>query len=356
MTPIHAPTSDAILGQRTEIAVALVQREFARHPELEQRYGKSGRDKSLQDAGYHLSFLAQALALNNQAVFIDYVAWAKVVLGQRKVSASDLAFHLECLAEVLQERLPAEPAAVAADFVNAAVRALPAMPEDLPTFLDGSAPLSLLAHQYLEALRRGERHVASRLVLDAVAAGTPVKELYLHVFQPGQYEIGRLWQTNRITVAQEHYCTAATQLNMSQHYPHIVATAKNGRTLVATCVAGDLHELGVRMVADFFEMDGWNTFYLGANTPHASVIATIVDRQAEVLAISATISYHVEAVRELIRAVRQHPAAGQVTILAGGYPFNRDPDLWQSVGADGSAPDAERAITLAKQIVTASKG
>ena len=74
--------------------------------------------------------------------------------------------------------------------------------------------------------------------------------------------------------------------------------------------------------------------------------------QADVLAVSATISFHVEAVRDLIRAVRQHPVAGRVTILAGGYPYNHDPDLWRKVGADGFAPDAQQAITLADQIVT----
>jgi methanogenic corrinoid protein MtbC1 len=229
---------------------------------------------------------------------------------------------------------------------------MPSMPVDLPTFLDGNAPLSPLAHQYFRALRRGERQLASRMVLDAVAAGTPVKEIYLHVFQTAQYEIGRLWQTNDITVAEEHYCTAATQLIMSQLYPHIFATAKIGRTMVATSVAGDLHELGVRMVADFFEMDGWDTFYLGANTPHASVIATVVERQASVLAISATITFHVEAVRALIAAVRKDPDAGGVRILVGGYPFNRNPDLWRNVGGDGYAPDAQEAILLADQLVT----
>lgn len=76
-----------------------------------------------------------------------------------------------------------------------------------------------------------------------MAAGTPVKEIHLHVFQPAQYEVGRLWQMNRITVAQEHYCTAATQLIMSQLYPHIFASVKNGCTLGATCVGGDLHEV-----------------------------------------------------------------------------------------------------------------
>jgi methanogenic corrinoid protein MtbC1 len=348
---ISQSASEALLGQRTELAADLVNREFARHPELVQRYGRIGREKSLQDAGYHLSFLAQALALDNQALFIDYIAWVKVKLAQRKVLAGDLAFHLECLAEVLRDRLPAESGALAAEFVTAAVEAMPGMPEEIPTFLHEGEPLSSLAHQYLESLRRGERHLASRLVLDAVAGGTPVKEIYLHVFQPVQHEIGRLWQTNRISVAQEHYCSAATQLVMSQLYSHIFASEKNGRTLVATCVAGDLHEIGVRMVADFFEMDGWSTFYLGANTPHAGVIASIAEQHADVLAVSATISYHAEAVRELIRVVRLHPAAARVKILVGGYPFGKDPDLWRKVGADGSAPDAQQAIALANQMV-----
>lgn len=186
-----------------------------------------------------------------------------------------------------------------------------------------------------------------------IAAALVEREFARHPESVGRYgRIGRLWQTNRISVAQEHYCSATTQLIMSQLYPHIFATAKKGRTLVATCVAGDLHEIGVRMVADFFEMDGWKTFYLGANTPHAGVIATLVERKADVLAVSATMPFHVEAVRDLIRAVRQHPTVGKVTIVTGGHPFNHDPDLWRKLGADGSAPDAQRAIALVEKICT----
>jgi signal transduction histidine kinase/methanogenic corrinoid protein MtbC1 len=318
MKPPHVLASEEILARKTAIATALMTQKFARHPELVQNCEPVGREKLLEDAGYDLSFLAQALALSNVQVFIDYVAWVKVMLCQRKVLASELVFHLECLAGELKAQLPAESGAAAAGFVEAAVRAMPAMPEDLPTFLRAGAPLSPLAHQYFDALHRGERHIASRLVLDAVAAGTPVKEIYLQVFQPAQHELGRLWQTNRISVAQEHYCTAATQLIMSQLYPHIFASVKTGRTMVATCVAGDLHEIGVRMVTDFFELEGWNTFYLGSSTPHGSVIAAVNERRADVLAVSATISYHVEAVRELIQAVRRDTSAGRVRILAGG--------------------------------------
>jgi len=344
MTSLNQQVSDALHHQRAELAARLVEREFTQHPELGQRYGPLGREKSLQDAHYHLSFLAQALALDSQGLFTDYVAWAKVMLAQRRVLATDLAFHLGCLAEVLEENLPAESGPLAAGFVRAAVDAMPAMPENLPTFLHEGEPLSPLAHQYFEALHRGDRRLASRLVLDAVAGGTPVRDIYLHVFEPAQHEIGRLWQTNRISVAEEHYCTAATQLVMSQLYRQIFAVEKKSATVVATCVAGDIHELGVRMVADFFEMDGWNTFYLGASTPHTSVISTVIERRAAVLAISATIAYHVDAVRELIQAVRQQPACAGVKILTGGFPFTRNPDLWRQIGADGSAANAQAAV------------
>ena len=107
------------------------------------------------------------------------------------------------------------------------------------------------------------------------------------------------------------------------------------------------------MVADFFEMDGWNTFYVGANVPHSSVIASVAEQRADVLAVSATISFHVEAVRDLIGAVRRSPVAG-VKILVGGRPFNQAPDLWQHVGADGAAPNAQAAIILSNQLVRKS--
>jgi len=243
--------------------------------------------------------------------------------------------------------LTSDTGALAVEYLSAGLEPLQSFPVDLPTCLPGDALHARLASEYLAALLKGERHVASKLVLDAAAAGTPVREIYLHVFQTAQYEVGRLWQTNQITVAQEHYCTAATQLIMSQLYPYVFASDKTEGTLVATCVAGNLHEIGIRMVTDFFEMDGWNTYFLGASTPAQAVVDAVVQHQAQVLAISATISGHLPAVDELIRRVRAQPACRDVKILVGGYPFQVAPDLWERIGADGTAANAHDAIALA---------
>jgi len=187
--------------------------------------------------------------------------------------------------------------------------------------------------------------------MDAVQGGTQVRDIYLHVFQQGQYEIGRLWQSNQISVAQEHLCTAATQLIMSQLYPLIFGTDRKNRRVVAACIGGDLHEIGVRMVADFFEMDGWDTFYLGADVPSSSIVQTVIDRQAHALAVSATLLNHVGSVTNLIAAVRSNSTCSELIILVGGHPFNVAPDLWSEVGADGYAADAVQAIYLANKLL-----
>lgn len=333
------------------LADAITARHYELQPDLAARYGEAGRAKCLQDAHYHLAYLSEAIRVSLPSLFADYIAWAKVMLETRGVPANDLARNLEVMRDTLREKLPAKLSAVAARYVESGIDRLPELPSSLPSLLRPDELLSNLAKEYLDALLRGERHIASRLIMDSVENGTNVKEIYLHVFQPAQHEIGRLWQMNQISVAQEHYCTAATQLIMSQLYPYIFATEKNGRTLVATCVAGDLHEIGVRMVSDFFEMEGWDTFYLGANAPTPSILQTLIEHKADVLAASTTITSHVRALAELIAAVRASDACRDVKVLVGGYPFNVAPELWRQIGADACAHDALESVAIANRLV-----
>ena len=346
----------AVTAARAALAEAVTDRHYELHPEIARRFGPAGREKCLQDAHYHLSYLAESLGSALPSLFADYVAWAKVMLEARGVPAADLARNLGVMRDVLRARLPGPAGEEAARYVEAAAARLPGVAPDLPAFVEDGGPHAGLARGYLEALLAGRRHEASRLVLEAAEAGVGVREIYLHVFQRTQREVGRLWQLNLLSVAQEHYCTAATQLIMSQLYPRVFSAERNGRTLVATCVAGDLHEIGLRMVADFFEMEGWDTFYVGANAPAASVVQAVAERGADVLAVSATITSHVRALRELVAAVRASGECRGVKILAGGYPFNVAPGLWREVGADASASDAEGAVGAAARLVSGGEG
>ena len=352
MQELQQEISRFIDGRSQALAEAMTARQYELMPELATRYGEPGRAKCLQDALYHLSYLSQSIAAERPALFADYVAWAKIMLAGRGIPAEDLAANLACMRAALEQVLPGHMAALACAYVEAGETNLPQLASTAASFIVDGAPLSDLARAYVNALLAGDRQRASQLILDAVASGVSVRDIYLQVFQPSQYEIGRLWQMNLVNVAQEHYCTAATQLVMSQLYPHIFASQKKGRRLVATCVGGDLHEIGVRMVSDLFEMDGWDTFYLGANVPASSIIQTLAAQRADVLAVSTTISTYVRDVTKLIGAVRQAKAVAGVKILVGGYPFNVATDLWQQVGADGYAGDAVEAVVVANRMMS----
>jgi nitrogen-specific signal transduction histidine kinase len=50
------------------------------------------------------------------------------------------------------------------------------------------------------------------------------------------------------------------------------------------------------LVADFFEMAGWDNHFLGANMQIESIIKTVAERQANVLALSITMTFHIDKV------------------------------------------------------------
>ncbi|NUQ36819.1 MAG: cobalamin B12-binding domain-containing protein [Caldilineales bacterium] len=349
MTTSPLSPAAAIRQQIDVLATAIVTRQYARQAQVWQPYGAPGQSKSVRDARYHLEYLAEALDADAPELFTTYLAWVKVLFAGLGFSDTVLPITLECTRQVLHERLPADASRAAVALVDSGQRSLAQAPVETASLLSGDRALDHLARSYLQALLAGDRHTATRLIMQAVEEGASIPDLYLQVFQRSQREIGRLWHNNQINVAQEHYCTAATQLIISLLYPRIFTPTPKSHSLVLTCVGGELHELGARMVADLLELAGWDTHFLGANTPTASVLSILAERQAALLGISATMTFHVPLVRELVQETRR--SGLDVRILVGGYPFNLAPQLWRSVGADGYAADAQEAVAVAARLI-----
>ncbi len=349
METTYKQASSFITANRSALAIAIVDYHYSLNPGFWEKFGEAGRLKSLRDEEYHLAYLAEAVATADLSLFLEYLQWCKVFFTGLRFPEEAIRVTFECMRKLLQEQLPVELSPIVTEYLDTGLTHLAHMPAALPSFIPDDAPLVDMSRLYLGALLRGDRAEASRLILHAIEHGTAIKDIYLHIFQSSQLEIGRLWQTNQISVAQEHYCTAATQMIMSQLYPYLFSNKKNGRKMVVACVGEELHEIGARIVADFFELDGWDTYFLGANVPTDSILRTLAERNANLLAISATITPHVRSVSALIERVRANQGS-PVKIMVGGYPFNVMPTLWQHVGADGYARNAEEAIMVGNQL------
>jgi len=273
------------------------------------------------------------------------VDWARSVYAARNMSDDCLEEQLTSLRSALRDELP--EAASSADTNLSAAFARLATP---PIELTCTVASNTLAARYLERLLAYDRDGAMTVVGAALDEGTSVRDVYLEVIQAVQHEIGRLWQLNRITVAQEHYCTAVSQLVLARLYPRIMH-GSGGPRMVSTCARHELHEFGARMVADFFEMDGWDTTYLGANAPPDGVVHLLRERRAALLAISVTMSSHLHDALFLIEKVRSAADLRHVKILVGGRPFSIGGNLWQRLGADGCAVDAQEAVFKARGLL-----
>lgn len=338
----------------TAVANWSVARQAELDPGLERRYGARWREEWIGHVASQVHLLAQAIAVRRPKLFTDSVQWEHAAFRARGVHDSDLLVSLRCMREVIRSELPEPVAGTASEYVGQAIERIEAArpAEAEPTAVEGPQPRLTL--KYLEAVLDGCRADAEKVILGAVGKVLSVRNAYEHVLEPAQIELGRMWHAGEITVADEHFASAITQSIMSLLRSRFPERERNGRLVVAATVGGELHEIGVRMVADFFEMDGWDVIYLGANTPSNDIVSVIRDRRADLLAVSASTLLNVSAVGELIEQVRKDESCAKTKVLVGGLPFRSVPDLWSELGADACAASATEAIELGNSLVGGS--
>jgi methanogenic corrinoid protein MtbC1 len=210
--------------------------------------------------------------------------------------------------------------------------------------------VSALQQRYLAAQLRGDRREALRLLVDeGLLQGIALQDIHLKVIQPAQYEIGRLWQENRISVAQEHLATAISQLALSHLYRHLPRDPSNGKVVMLSCVSGELHEVGARMASDFLEMAGFDVRFLGANVPTEHLVRMVQEQKPDLLALSVTMTYHLPALREAVEQVR--PVAPTLPIAVGGLAFSWTPGLGQELNVSFHGRDARELVAAACRIL-----
>jgi methanogenic corrinoid protein MtbC1 len=136
-----------------------------------------------------------------------------------------------------------------------------------------------------------------------------------------------------------------TQIAMGHLYAEAsLRVVPKGPTLVAACVETERHELGLRMVCDLLELDGWDTTFLGATVPGQSLAAMVRERRPDVVALSVSTELCLPALRSTIQSLRKATAGTTPYIIAGGRPFHDNEALAARVGADATAADASAAV------------
>jgi MerR family transcriptional regulator, light-induced transcriptional regulator len=178
--------------------------------------------------------------------------------------------------------------------------------------------------RYLKALLAGDRHACIDIFQDQLQQGVSLKTLYLDLVQRAMYEVGTLWERNRIAVATEHLASATTEMVLTTVYPLLFSQPHKDLRAIITCVPNEYHQIGARMVADFFELQGWHGFILGANTPTDGLLRMIAERDPDLVGFSMSMLFNRAHLELMVAAVSQSFPA--LRLLLGGRAFQ---------GADG---------------------
>lgn len=211
--------------------------------------------------------------------------------------------------------------------------------------------LKALRDRYLAAQLAGDRDAALRVLLEeGLEAGAAVGDLVLHVIQPAQHEIGRLWQSNTINVAQEHLATAISQVALSRLYAHLPRESKVGKRVVVACVEGERHELGARVAADFMETAGYDVRFLGADVPTDSLLRLLGEHRPDLLALSVTMAENLPAAEDALERVCSL-TDGTLPIAVGGAAFDVLGEERLPPGATFTCRDAAEFVRRTRDVL-----
>jgi MerR family transcriptional regulator, light-induced transcriptional regulator len=218
MAQAPSQTYHAINLDRDRIALKLYDRYGKKYPDIYRDYSAAQKAQMIEDFRNHVSYLQESLAISDPAIFIDYAGWAQVRLSSLSFHKNQLSSSLEVLQEVLREELPPDDAKKSDEYLAKSIAFLSTAPAEVSSFLRDTNPLDAVAHRYLDALLGADRNLAMTIITTQVKNGVPAREIYHKVLEPVLHETGRLWQMQKISIAEEHFVTSATQLILAQLY------------------------------------------------------------------------------------------------------------------------------------------
>ena len=247
------------------------------------------------------------------------------VLAARGISPGFVAENLQQIDAALHPHLTADEQAAVHTVLMAGCAICTLPPREGP---DGAVPatvpddLQVSQALFLQMILKGQRREALQIALEALHSGQSVLDVYTRIFQASLYRVGELWETNKITVAEEHMATAITQHVIAQLYAHLPPAPLSRGRIVLAGVQGEFHQVGATMVADVLEADGWDVRFLGSNMPHSGILAALASHEADILGISATMLFNVPQVRALIAEVHTRYGSQSPGIVVGGRAFH----------------------------------
>ncbi len=204
--------------------------------------------------------------------------------------------------------------------------------------------------QLYDSVVSGDAKATQALTQQALADGVDPLKLVNEYMVPAMDEVGRRFEANEYFVPELLISARAMKAALELIRPLLTARGDQplGRVAIGT-VKGDLHDIGKNLVGSLLEGGGFEVIDLGVNVTPEKFIATVSEKNANIIAMSALLTTTMPAMKTTIDALKQAGVRAKVKVLIGGAPITQK--YADEIGADGYSENAVGAVALAKQAV-----
>lgn len=206
----------------------------------------------------------------------------------------------------------------------------------------------------LDAVRKavieGNTPTVEQGVQAALAAGSDAATILNDALIPAMAEVGRLYEAGEYFVPEMLIAARAMKAGLALLKPYLAEghVEPLGRVAIAT-VQGDLHDIGKNLVSLMLEGAGFEIVDLGTSAEPQKFIEAIQQQQIQIVAMSALLTTTMTRMKDTIQALQAAGLRDQVKVIVGGAPITQT--FADEIGADGYAPDASQAVTLARRLL-----
>ncbi|MEM2235453.1 MAG: corrinoid protein [Desulfurococcaceae archaeon] len=209
-----------------------------------------------------------------------------------------------------------------------------------------------LIEKLKEAVIAGDRDEAIKISREIVDKGLDPLEALERGLVAGVLEVGEKWVREEVFLADLVMSAEAMKAASEILKPEIIrrgsAVKKLGRVIIGT-VAGDIHDIGKNIVATMLEASGFEVIDLGVDVSTETFIEKVRELKPDVLGLSALLTTTMLEQKNVIEALKREGLRDRVKVIIGGAPVTEE---WaKSIGADGYAEDAIRAVRLVKKLL-----
>lgn len=318
-------------------------------PELHERYGAKALTGWKDNLSHRLEEISVALDTGHSELLLADIKWERLSFKARGFPEADLALGLESLAKVVGESLPEKARAPALEIIDAARQSFdcPVLPTD--SYLDPEQSSHRHAMQFIHTVLEGDVRKAVSDLLELAKGDTGPIGVAQEIIVPAQREIGRMWHNAEATICEEHLVTEACLQALVAISHSCETKPANGKTVMIASVAGNQHDLGIRLLALDFQIEGWRTINLGTDIPAEEIKAAALKYQPELVILSAALSVQLPALEQAVACLKK-ASADTTFILVGGRALSGVDEKNSLFGEDATGTSLEQAREIGRRL------